>query len=112
MERTAASAVKSVFHSAREYFNPLLKDSKFKETGVLTPEEFQACGDFLVLKCPSWQWQEGQQEKKREYLSPTKQYLVTRNVPCLERALEMTKFDDEGEQDGFITTGGRGRGYS
>ena len=32
-DRTALSAVKSVFHAAREYLNPLLKESKFKETG-------------------------------------------------------------------------------
>lgn len=32
-ERTAYSAVHAIVHSYREFFNPLLKDSKFRETG-------------------------------------------------------------------------------
>jgi hypothetical protein len=32
----------SRFHSVREYLAPILKDSKFKETGCLTPEEVTA----------------------------------------------------------------------
>jgi ubiquitin-like-conjugating enzyme ATG3 len=64
----------SRFHSVREYLAPILKDSKFKETGCLTPEEvnafvlwerihmasfllkFVAAGEFLVYKCPTWSW--------------------------------------------------------
>ena len=51
MERTTFSKVHSVFHSAREYLSPILKDSKFRETGAITPEEFVIAGDLLVLKC-------------------------------------------------------------
>ena len=29
----------------------------FRETGVLTPDEFVAAGDFLLATCPSWAWQ-------------------------------------------------------
>ncbi|KAJ3228318.1 E2-like enzyme [Clydaea vesicula] len=74
---------------AREYMSPLLKESKFKESGVLTPEEFVAAGDFLVYKCPTWQWASGIPEKKRDYLPADKQYLITKNVPCLKRVTEL-----------------------
>ncbi|TPX62344.1 hypothetical protein PhCBS80983_g00489 [Powellomyces hirtus] len=87
----------SLFHSAREYLNPLLKSSKFKETGVLTPEEFVLAGDFLVYKCPTWSWASGDPAKRREYLPAEKQYLITRNVPCLQRVKE---YGGAGEQDG------------
>ena len=34
----------------------VLKESKFKEHGRLTPEEFVAAGDFLSYKFPVWSW--------------------------------------------------------
>ncbi|KAI9306445.1 autophagocytosis protein [Cunninghamella echinulata] len=88
----------SRFHSVREYLAPILKDSKFKETGCLTPEEFVAAGEFLVYKCPTWSWEAGLEEKQRDYLPKDKQFLVTRNVPCLRRAKQM-EFTDNDEQD-------------
>ncbi|CAO3630582.1 unnamed protein product [Cunninghamella echinulata] len=88
----------SKFHSVREYLAPILKNSKFKETGCLTPEEFVAAGEFLVYKCPTWSWEAGLEEKQRDYLPKDKQFLVTRNVPCLRRAKQM-EFTDNDEQD-------------
>jgi len=35
-------------------FMGTLKDSKFIEKGVLTPEEFVLAGDHLVHKCNTW----------------------------------------------------------
>ena len=32
----------------------VLKDSKFLQEGVLTPEEFVIAGDQLTHKCPTW----------------------------------------------------------
>ena len=37
-----------------KYFSP--QDSKFKESGMITPEEFVAAGDYLVYHCPTWSW--------------------------------------------------------
>jgi len=84
----------------------------FRETGVLTPDEFVAAGDFLVATCPSWSWQArpahasrpvfkaaalttflfasllqgGERSKQKPYLPAEKQFLITRNVPCFKRA--------------------------
>ncbi|KAJ3070079.1 Arabinose-proton symporter (Arabinose transporter) [Podochytrium sp. JEL0797] len=89
-----------VFRQFREYMHPLLKDSKFKETGVLTAEEFVLAGDFLVYKCPTWQWAAGLEAKRKDHLPLDKQYLVTRNVPCLRRvkAMEFWGGGDDDEQ--------------
>ena len=32
-----------------------LKDSRFVQDGILTPEEFVAAGDHLTHRCPTWQ---------------------------------------------------------
>eukprot|EP01137_Pigoraptor_chileana_P037692 Opistho-2@35186 len=93
-----------------EFLTPVLKASKFQETGVLTPEEFVAAGDFLVFKCSTWAWESGEDSKRRSYLPPDKQYLVTRNVPCFKRAKNMEyvdeerTFEDEDDEGGWIET--------
>ena len=81
---------------AAEYMTPVLAESQFLEKGVLTPEEFVAAGDMLVLRCPTWQWQAGDPAKARPFLPPNKQYLLTRNVPCQQRAAGLgSGADDE-----------------
>jgi len=92
-----------------ETLTPVLKNSKFKETGVLTPEEFVAAGDFLVYKCPTWAWASGEKSKERNYLPPDKQYLVTKNVPCYKRVKEMEYNEVEsnvasGDGDDWVAT--------
>jgi len=81
--------VKSQSLKVAEYFTPLLKDSKFHETGVLTPEEFVAAGDHLAHHCPSWRWATGDAAAAKDYLPKEKQFLVTRNVPCYKRCAQM-----------------------
>lgn len=78
----------------REYLAPVLKESKFKEHGRITPEEFVAAGDFLVYKFPVWTWEKGDDSKARDFLPREKQYLVTRGVPCLRRAQSLEYTED------------------
>jgi len=62
-----------------------LTTSKFLEEGVLTPEEFVQAGDLLVFKFPTWHWESGDASLVVSYLPKDKQFLVTRNVPCVTR---------------------------
>nr|CAH8868396.1 unnamed protein product [Trichobilharzia regenti] len=80
-----------------EFVIPVLKASKFRETGVITPEEFVAAGDFLVYHCPTWQWATGD-KNVRPYLPKEKQYLVTRSVPCYKRVKQMEDHSEEFEK--------------
>lgn len=82
------------FWAVRDYLAPVLRDSKFKESGRITPEEFVAAGDYLCYKFPTWQWEAGEPSKRRDFLPADKQYLVSRNgqfgsfrVPLASRVL-------------------------
>lgn len=93
-------AIQQQYWSIRDYLSPVLKESKFKEHGRITPEEFVAAGDFLVYKFPVWSWEKGDATKARDFLPSDKQYLITRGVPCLRRAtsLAYTDADEDAER--------------
>ncbi|XP_042510083.1 autophagy-related protein 3 [Macadamia integrifolia] len=89
--------------------------SAFKEKGVLSISEFIIAGDNLVSKCPTWSWESGEPSKRKSYLPSDKQYLITRNVPCLRRAASVEEeyeaaggevlLDNE-DNDGWLATHG------
>lgn len=119
----------TIIDPLRDRFAPLNHTSDFRSTGQLTPEEFQAAGDFLVYKFPSWSWADAAAPGKRvSYFPAGKQYLVTRGVPCKRRVKGGDKEflgdgEDEqlvrdmlaggegeagGEDDGWLKAGGSG----
>lgn len=88
---------------AREALWPVLRSSAFVERGVLTPDEFVAAGDELVFKCPTWQWSKGDESRRKRYLPAEKQFLVTTNVPCAERAATLEEsVETAGEDEGWV----------
>nr|CAG4712694.1 unnamed protein product [Naegleria fowleri] len=92
----------SLFKNFAEYFIDVPKESHFYERGVLTPEEFEKAGDLLVSKCPTWSWSAGEPSKRKDFLPAEKQFLITRNVPCLRRCSELIEMakDEEPVEDG------------
>ncbi|CAH2067623.1 unnamed protein product, partial [Iphiclides podalirius] len=93
--QSVINTVKGTALGVAGYLTPVLKESKFQETGVLTPEEFVAAGDHLVHHCPTWQWARGEEAKLRPYLPPDKQFLITRNVPCYRRCKQIEYCEDK-----------------
>ncbi|VDK89153.1 unnamed protein product [Litomosoides sigmodontis] len=83
------NSVKSIALDVGQYLTPVLRESKFKETGVLNPEEFVIAGDYLIHHCPTWSWGQLEPSKAKPYLPTDKQFLITRNVPCFSRCVDM-----------------------
>jgi len=108
--QNAWNDIKSVGLNIAEQLTPVLKTSKFRETGVLTPEEFVAAGDHLVSTCPTWSWNAGESDKIKSFLPEGKQFLITKQVPCHKRCKdiqysgEYEKIIDGDDDGGWVDT--------
>ena len=79
----------NIFRAVATPFIGVLKESKFLEQGLLTPDEYVLAGDQLVHKCPTWKWMPAEDKLANKNLPPAKQYLVTEKVPCLSRIADL-----------------------
>jgi ubiquitin-like-conjugating enzyme ATG3 len=67
-------------------------------------------GDYLVYKFPTWSWEGAPEPKRRDFLPPEKQVLVTRHVPSHVRAEAFGRVEDtitEEDGDEWVAAGGR-----
>ncbi|KAI5796330.1 putative autophagy protein [Peziza echinospora] len=78
-------SIRSAISKTMENFARPTHTSTFRATGELTPEEFVQAGDYLVYKFPTWSWSGGDAKCRKDWLPPDKQFLVTKEVPCLRR---------------------------
>lgn len=107
--------IHSTLDTLRDRWAPISHTSTFRATGQVTPQEFVLAGDYLVYKFPTWSWSDASAPSKRvSYLPPTKQFLITRGVPC-HRRLDENFAGDAGQdeamvQDGFAAGGDGGGG--
>ncbi|KAF3321254.1 Autophagy-related protein 3 [Carex littledalei] len=104
------------YKSTAERFMGVRTNSAFKEKGVLSVTEFVIAGDNLVSKCPTWSWEAGEPSKRKTYLPADKQFLITRNVPCLKRAISVEEeyeaaggevLLDNDDNEGWLATHGK-----
>ncbi|KAG8847991.1 E2-like enzyme [Serendipita sp. 411] len=99
------NSIQGTFLRVSERMASVSKESKFKETGKITPEEFVIAGDFLVYKFPLWSWQKGD-AKPREHLPVDKQYLLLQGAPCPKRATALVYTDAEEDAEQMLNLGG------
>ncbi|KAJ9639452.1 E2-like enzyme [Coniosporium tulheliwenetii] len=93
--------LRGTIDTLRDRYAPITHTSTFRSTGQITPEEFVLAGDFLVYKFPSWSWSPAEPSKRVSYLPESKQFLVTRGVPC-HRRLDENFAGDAGQDEHLI----------
>ncbi|CAG0914699.1 unnamed protein product [Notodromas monacha] len=103
------NSVKSVSLGVANYLTPILKESEFRDTGTITPEEFVAAGDHLVHHCPTWQWSSAEESRQVAYLPKDKQFLKTNSLPCyrrcqMEHRSEMEAIVEDDADGGWVDT--------
>ncbi|KAM7469272.1 hypothetical protein LguiA_007455 [Lonicera macranthoides] len=85
--------------SIRKTYDPEDDNLAIKEEGILTINGFLIAGDHLVAQCPSWSWNSGR-TYRASGLPHQRQFLITRNVPCLRKASskEVEEHKNEGDE--------------
>lgn len=79
-------AVRSAMGNFRDKVAESVEHANFFETGQIGTKDFEAAGDYLTTKFPSWQWYEPTKlTKPIDKLDPRKHILKYVGVPCHQR---------------------------
>lgn len=99
MNSSVTHQLGDAYRNVVSFFSTSGNKSKFDSAGTLTAQEYIEAGDLLVFKFPTWQWQPAKKGLERSHFPADKQYLITRNVPCLSRVkdVDSVQFTDSGE---------------
>lgn len=82
---------------------PVSHKSTFLSTGQITPDEFVEAGDYMCHMFPTWSWNEPTSDVSyRDFLPKGKQFLISRKVPCGQRAQQYVNVDEK-ESEVFIS---------
>ena len=109
VQSTKDAIKKKLYDTGVSILTPMvgtLKETKFLEKGVLTPEEFVIAGDNLVHKCATWQWVGGDVKNADNRFPADKQFLITRQVSCMKRIKDIeaqsAKNAEKELEDGWV----------
>lgn len=79
-------SVRSAIANARERLAESVEHSDFFVTGQIGTKDFEAAGDYLTARFPSWQWyQPTTLTNPVNKLDPKKHFLKYVGVPCRQR---------------------------
>lgn len=82
-----------IFKKTVEKVKPLATGDNIKNLGELTIQQFIESGDKLIKLNPNWSWCTG--IHKNKYLPDNKQFLISRNVKCMENNNYLNIFNEE-----------------
>lgn len=103
--------IRSTLSSWREYLTPVSHKSTFLSTGQITPDEFVEAGNYMCHMFPTWSWNEPTSDVSyRDFLPKDKQFLISRKVPCEQRAQEYVNVEDR-ETEVFVSGANEEEGW-
>ncbi len=90
MKRKLKRKLYKTYKQTAEHLLPVKTTRDFKQSGMITPEQFVESGDYLVEQFPLWSWASVSKRKQKSYLPPHKQMLILQRIPVNELELSET----------------------
>lgn len=98
-------AVRSALGMLRDHVADQVEHADFFATGQIGTKDFEAAGDYLATRFPSWQWYKPTElTNPIKKLDPNKQFLKCLGVPCRQR-LNDTFQEISEQQDTTVVDG-------
>lgn len=98
-------SIADMYRKVVSTFTSVSGESRFRELGTLTAEEFIEAGEQLARRCPTWVWETSTPGYEQSHLPRDKQFLITRGVPCRRRASRVdAEVIETMTEDGWVIT--------